>query len=78
MSSSVNGTLLLAHERVQCSTMGYCAAEEVVLRCIQLDAELIEGSKTDAESGLCHDHEFSPLSTEEVVEVINNPYKALS
>lgn len=32
MRGSVNGTLLLAHERVQCSTMGYCAAEEVVPR----------------------------------------------
>lgn len=32
MSNSLNGTLLLAHERVQCNTMGYCAAEEVVLR----------------------------------------------
>lgn len=29
---SVNGTLLLAHGGVQGSTMGYCAAEEVVLR----------------------------------------------
>lgn len=32
MNDSLNGTLLLAHERVQCNTMGYCAAEEVVLR----------------------------------------------